>query len=197
MAGHASSGWPTRESLPALQPMHKSALPLVAADPRFATHSAAAYDHFLVIAALFKDEADVLDEWICHHRQQGVEHFFLVNNNSTDDWAAALAPHAAHVTVFSDPTPHAQLGLCNRYLLPLVRRHAAWVLHIDLDEFVYARQAFALTLPEVLRRAVEVSSGAVEAIVLPWLVFGSSGRVEHISGSHGARVGPEVLLTGA
>ena len=52
------------------------------------------------------------------------------------------------------------------------------MLHIDLDEFVYARQAFALTLPEVLRRAVEVSSGAVEAIVLPWLVFGSSGRVE-------------------
>lgn len=46
----------------------------------------------LVMAAMFKDEAPYLREWILYHRMVGVEHFWLYNNDSTDNWSEVLAP---------------------------------------------------------------------------------------------------------
>lgn len=53
------------------------------------------YTYRLVVAAMFKNEADILSEWMEHHMWQGVEHFYLITNNSTDRWAEALLPFAA------------------------------------------------------------------------------------------------------
>ena len=63
---------------------------------------------FLVVVGIFKNEADILPEWLEHHLWQGVEHFFLIDNNSTDDWQSAVAPFAKHVSVRSDPVPYQQ-----------------------------------------------------------------------------------------
>ena len=64
---------------------------------------------FLVVQSIFKNEADVLAEWIEHHRWQGVEHFFLVDNNSSDNFAQVLAPYAQYVTLRTEPKPHQQV----------------------------------------------------------------------------------------
>ena len=63
---------------------------------------------FLVVVGIFKNEADILPEWLEHHLWQGVEHFFLIDNNSTDDWQGAVAPFAKHVSVRNDPIPYQQ-----------------------------------------------------------------------------------------
>ena len=48
--------------------------------------------HYLSICAIFKNEARYLEEWIKFHRGVGVSHFFLYDNESTDDPLTVLRP---------------------------------------------------------------------------------------------------------
>jgi len=41
------------------------------------------------ICAIFKNEAPYLREWIEFHRIVGIDHFYMYNNRSDDDFAAA------------------------------------------------------------------------------------------------------------
>ena len=42
---------------------------------------------------MFRNEAAYLKEWIEYHHLAGVEHFWLYNNNSTDQWQDVLQPY--------------------------------------------------------------------------------------------------------
>ena len=48
---------------------------------------------YLSVCAIYKNEARYLAEWLEFHLLAGVEHFFLYNNNSTDDHREVLAPY--------------------------------------------------------------------------------------------------------
>jgi hypothetical protein len=41
----------------------------------------------------FRDAAPYLAEWVEFHLLLGVEHFYLYNNNSVDDYKGALEPY--------------------------------------------------------------------------------------------------------
>ena len=132
--------------------------------------------HFLVVVAIFRNEADVLSEWLEHHLWQGVEHFFLIDNNSTDDWRTAVAPFAKHVSVRTENKRHQQARHINSWLKHLQAR-ARWVLEIDVDEFVYVspRSGFS-DIPTYLRH-VEKTNCTSTLILLHWQMFGSSDHV--------------------
>jgi len=51
------------------------------------------YQYTLSIGAMFKNEAPWLKEWIEYHRVIGVEHFYLYNNDSSDEFRAVLDPY--------------------------------------------------------------------------------------------------------
>ena len=131
---------------------------------------------FLVVVAIFRNEADILSEWLEHHLWQGVEHFFLIDNNSTDDWRTAVAPFAKHVSVRTENERHLQVRHINTWLKHLQAR-ARWVLEIDVDEFVYVspRSGFS-DIPTYLRH-VENTDCTSTLILLHWQIFGSSGHV--------------------
>src|ERR1700733_4250019 len=48
------------------------------------------FKYQLAICAIFRDEAPYLKEWIEFHKLVGVEHFYLYNNCSEDDYSAVL-----------------------------------------------------------------------------------------------------------
>ena len=54
-----------------------------------------------------------------HYVWQGVQHFYLIDNNSTDGTAELLAPHVACGTVsyFLRPKRHAQIQHYNQVVL--------------------------------------------------------------------------------
>ena len=60
----------------------------------------------LSICAFFKNEARYLKEWIEYHRLIGVDHFYLYNNGSTDDFKRVLNPYVRKgvVTLVNWPT---------------------------------------------------------------------------------------------
>ncbi len=47
----------------------------------------------LGIASQFRDEAPYLKEWVEYHRMVGVDHFWLYNNSSIDNWEEVLQPY--------------------------------------------------------------------------------------------------------
>ena len=132
----------------------------------------------LSLAVYFRLQADIIREWLEHHTWQGVEHFYLTNNDSADRWEIALQPFitAGTVSIASNRTRHAQLEHLARWL-PQIKRDSRWVLSIDMDEFAYARPIGGFeTIPSFLR-TVEQRRCLVTAITLPWRLFGSSGHI--------------------
>lgn len=125
----------------------------------------------LAIVAIFKNESVAITEWMEHYLKQGVGHFFLIDNGSTDDCCEKLDPYIQKglVTLVHDSTRWAQKELYNQYFLE--KRHLCkWLMVCDLDEFAYSRKGFQ-TIIEYLNSLPE----KVHGIKIPWKMFGSAG----------------------
>ena len=130
--------------------------------------------YFLSILSCFKNESHILQEWLQHYLNQGVDHFFLINNGSTDDFRSTLQPFLdrLQVTLIEDAQKHAQEILLNRYGLSL-KSATQWLLLVDLDEFVYARGGYS-TIPQFLIQ-LEKKDPLASQVFIPWKMFGSNG----------------------
>ena len=42
--------------------------------------------YFLSVLSIFKNESHILEEWLNHYINEGVDHFYLLNNNSDDNY---------------------------------------------------------------------------------------------------------------
>ncbi|HEY8082590.1 MAG TPA: glycosyltransferase family 92 protein [Solirubrobacterales bacterium] len=105
----------------------------------------------LAVCAIFRNEARYLAEWVTFHRIQGVERFYLYNNQSTDDWRSELGPEIASGVVEVTEWPH-EPGQLSAYDDCLERHRAdtRWIGMFDIDEFLFSPTG--APLPEVLRR---------------------------------------------
>ncbi len=130
----------------------------------------------LAIGAIFKNEAPYLAEWIGFHARMGVEHFFLYDNDSTDDWHAAIeaSGRRRQVTLLSCPGPAAQ-ARAYRDCLERFGRKADWIAFIDCDEFLFSPDGTAL--PAVLDGFRDHP-----AVGVNWMVFGTGGHQERPAG---------------
>ena len=61
--------------------------------------------YFLSVAAIMKNEKPYLKEWLEYHLLQGVEHFYLCDNGSTDGTDAYLEPYVAKGVITYIPLP--------------------------------------------------------------------------------------------
>ena len=125
--------------------------------------------HYLSVYAIFKNEAEIFKEWVEHYLSQGVDHFYLIDNGSTDNYKEVLEPFMDHITLIHDDEKGGQLNIYNRHILPKLEE-TEWVIGIDLDEFVYTKDG---TIASTLRNLKDPSIGQ---ILIPWKYFGSSGH---------------------
>jgi len=51
------------------------------------------YEYNVSVIAIFKNETMNLKMWLEHYLWQGVDHFFLIDNGSTDDPHKILQPY--------------------------------------------------------------------------------------------------------
>lgn len=65
-----------------------------------------AYEYNLSICMIFQNDAPYLKEWIEFHRLQGVDHFYLFNNLSTDNYQEILDPYIKEKVVTLFDWPH-------------------------------------------------------------------------------------------
>lgn len=98
----------------------------------------------LSIATLFRDSAFYLKEWIEFHLLVGVEHFYLGNHSSIDNYLSILQPYIDSnvvelINVNDNTTAHFEYGVhipfMNRAIKEM-RYRTEWLALIDVDEFI-------------------------------------------------------------
>ncbi len=125
------------------------------------------------ICAIFKDEAPFLREWIELNSLVGVEHFYMYNNNSTDNYHEVLQPYIekGFVTLVDFPYDHAQFKAYQDFY-ETYRHETQWVSFLDIDEFFCPNSH--LTLQEWIKPYEKYP-----VIQIYWKMFGTSGKMHH------------------
>jgi len=125
------------------------------------------------ICAIFKNEAQYLKEWIEFNHLVGVDHFYLYNNNSEDDYQSVLAPYieVGLVTLLQWEKNHAQME-CYRDGISRFRNDTKWMGFIDVDEFIVPIKNN--NIYDFLKK-FEKKRGSV---VCYWKMFCSSGKMD-------------------
>lgn len=128
------------------------------------------------IAAIFRNEAPYLREWLEFHREVGCNHFYLFDNLSDDGFQNVLQPYLERgiVELFSWPIEHDgfadwSLNQCLAYqrAIHFAAGKAKWLAIIDTDEFI---------VPVKGGSVADFLSGYEEfaGIAVNWQVFGTS-----------------------
>jgi hypothetical protein len=134
--------------------------------------------HYLSVGAMFRNESDSIIEWIKHYLYHGVDHIYLINDNSDDDTVSKIQEYIDKglITLYHVKEPYyegRQRNLYNRLFLPhLQKKDTQWLLVIDLDEYVWSPKA--VHLGDVLRMGCE----HLGQIQIHQLLFGSNGHVK-------------------
>lgn len=125
-------------------------------------------DYFSV-CAIAKDEGPYFVEWLEWHISQGVDRFYIYDNESSDGTRQLLQPYIDRGIVVYHYWPGYRRQIAayddciERYRL--VTR---WLAFIDLDEFIVPQRD--ASIPSFLRRFE-----AFPAVEINWLVYGSGG----------------------
>lgn len=132
--------------------------------------------YYLSVCSVFKWEWYWLKEWIDYHCRLGVEHFYLVGNESGEEEKKSkdvLAPYvdSGVVDLLFDNRAGLQLDVYNNTLLNQCRANSRWAAFIDIDEFIVPMKNE--NIPDFLRLYEDYSALAVN-----WWLFGSSGLIE-------------------
>ena len=132
--------------------------------------------HYLAVCAIAKNEGPYFKEWIEWHKSQGVEKFYIYDNESTDNTRQILQPYieSGIVEYKFFPGRKRQLAAYD----DCFERHrfdARWIAVIDIDEFIVPQMD--ASIPAFLRRMEGYAS-----VEINWLVYGSSGAKKKEAG---------------
>ena len=127
----------------------------------------------VTICCMFKNEGKFLKEWILYNQIIGVDHIYLYNNNSDDNYLEVLQPFISqeYVTLIDWPMPQGQIPAYEDWY-QRYRHETQWNSFIDIDEFICP---FHET--NVYQWLKQYSK--YPAVKMYWKMFGTSGVVEH------------------
>ena len=124
------------------------------------------------ICAIFKNEAAYLKEWIEYHRIAGIQHFYLYNNNSEDDYQTILEPYIKENLVTLIQWPHNQAQMeAYKDGIERFKDETEWISFVDIDEFIVPvsnDNIYEILKPFQKNRPVVIGY---------WKMFGTSGKI--------------------
>ena len=132
------------------------------------------YVYELSIISQFKNESTNFEEWLNHYTKQGVDHFYLIDDDSTDTYQPFLLPYQRKkmVTLVKSLGRHSQTKNYNYFFRDMVRKQSKWVIVCDFDEFIYPHRG--TTIKDYLN-SVPTDVGE---IMIPWKMFGSNSHIQ-------------------
>ncbi len=128
------------------------------------------------VASVFKDEGPYLREWIEYYLLLGVEHFYLYNNHSTDDFREVLNPYIERgiVELFGWDYSYANIREWGpiqteafRDAVNRSKKVTDWLAIIDIDEFIVPKKDS--NLKNLLKHYDDYAG-----LMLHWQMFGHS-----------------------
>ncbi len=127
------------------------------------------FKYFLSVVCIIKNEGPYLKEWIEYHKLIGAEHFYVYDNESSDNTKEILKPYidSGLVTYIyypgRDKQDPAYMDACQNF-----GQETKWMAVIDLDEFIVLHKA--KNFREFMSEFADVSQ-----VSLHWVFYGSSG----------------------
>ncbi len=130
---------------------------------------------YLSILAIMKNEAMNLKIWIDHYIWQGVDHFYIIDNNSDDNSVEIindLIKKKYPITLYNLHERYKQKEHY-RYVYEKenLKENTRWLIVADLDEFFYCKNSKIST---ELKKYEEY-----DFITSKWRMFGSNNYVAH------------------
>jgi len=131
------------------------------------------YKYTLSLCGIFKNEAKFLEEWINYHLVIGVDHFYLYNNNSDDNFIEILQPFIDKgiVDLIDWPYQQAQMAAYED-CYKKNKIDTNWLTFIDLDEFICP---IATDNIQSWLQSYKNYPG----VAVYWKQFGSNGKLSH------------------
>ncbi len=129
---------------------------------------------FLGAVIIIKNEAPYIKEWVDFHMAVGFEHFFIYDNESTDNTREILKPYieSGVVEYIYWPGKKQQMAVYN-HALKAHKSKCKWLAFIDADEFVVPVKDE--NLPTMIRKIVH-GHHHVAQIICPWIMYGTNGH---------------------
>ena len=131
-------------------------------------------EYFFSVAAVFKNEAAGIKEWIEHYLNIGAEHIYLINDFSTDNYKEIVLNYPDKITLFNNDIITDKFGrqamMYEKYLRPVLRK-TKYLAILDIDEFLYSPSNKPI-------KSLLEEYGEFSQIIVKWLIFGSSGLIE-------------------
>ena len=131
--------------------------------------------HYLSILAIMKNEAMNLKLWIDHYIWQGVNHFYIIDNNSDDESIQIienLIKIGYPITLNKLIEPHKQVEHYKYiYDKENLQEKTKWLIVADLDEFFYCNNS---KISNELKHFEDY-----DFITSKWRMFGSNNCIEH------------------
>lgn len=126
--------------------------------------------------AIVKNEGRYLEEWISYGLAIGFDHFFLYDNESSDETAyiikaaesAGVATYRFWPSVENDRPQLSAYNDCRKNML----EDYDWIAYLDADEFVNLKRH------QNIHQFLDAYDGA-DAIWMSWKMFGSSGHIDY------------------
>ncbi len=140
-------------------------------------HNSTSPANYLAVCAIAKDEGPYFQEWIEWHLSQGVERFYIYDNESSDGTREILEPYIQKGVVVYKYWPgyRRQLAAYDD-CLENYRFDSRWIAFIDLDEFIVPVKD--ASIPEFLKRFENFAG-----VEINWLIYGSGGMKTKMPGT--------------
>lgn len=131
----------------------------------------------LAIVLIIKNEAQYILEWLNFHVKQGASHFFIYDNESTDNLQEILQPFIANglVTYHRIPGRLRQTDAYNHAIYNYKHKFKYFAV-IDADEFLFTPDN---TEPDSLYNFIDnfmTHHKNAGGLGVNWLIFGSNGH---------------------
>jgi hypothetical protein len=145
-----------------------------------------AFPYYFVIAAIIKNEAPYITEWIEFHLLQGVEKIYIYDNASEDNLKEVIAPYIDDglVEYIFWPSKDLTRSYAITSQIPAyndainrLEDKAYWIAFIDGDEFMVPIPGTKNTVAEIL-----ADFEGCAGVALNWLTYGYSGHIEKSAG---------------
>ena len=129
----------------------------------------------LAIVAIMRNEAAYVKEWIEYHWAAGVDHFYIYDNESPDNFKEVLQPYIDKGIVTYEFYP-GKTRQCEAYMeaIKKYRFFCRYMAFIDADEFIFPQntdKSIVEVVDEILDQQEREHRAGIE---INWMMYGSN-----------------------
>lgn len=126
----------------------------------------------LAIVSIMKNNALYIKEWLDYHLLAGVDHFYIYDNGSTDNFSEVIKPYVDNGIVTKINTDVWQMGLqAFNEAVKKFRFDCRYIAFLDSDEFIFPKSK--PTIAGVVDEVLGVNPNAA-GLGANWRFFGSN-----------------------